>query len=104
MSAISECVQNALKLRFPRSNFTAYFEYLKTCPELSKGTEGTEEHHIIPVSVLTNYNGKLYELHQHSPENKIVLFKAAHDTAHLLLGKAEPWLLRTGRRARGLTK
>ena len=49
----------------------------------------------------STYAGKVYELYKLDPVGIIKLLPRDHDKAHLLLGKAEPWLLRTARRARG---
>jgi len=94
---IATHIKEALRLRYPKADFTEYFAFLEACPVAEYG----EGHHIIPQSVPRVYQGKVYELYKSDPAGIIKLTIADHDKAHLLLGKAEPWLLRTARRARG---
>lgn len=95
---ISLRIKAALQSRYPRADFSKYFDFLEGLPGRKptiKIIYDVENHHILPASVKTFYPYKT------DPDNLIALSPEDHDKAHLLLGAAEPWLLRTARRARG---
>ena len=95
---ISPHIKAALQSRYPRADFSEYFDFLEGIPERKSTARiiyNVENHHILPASVKTFYP------YRTDPDNLIALSPEDHDKAHLFLGAAEPWLLRTARRARG---
>jgi hypothetical protein len=84
-------IKQALSSRYRGKDFEEYFAFLESRPITNTG----QKHHILPASV------KSFFPYASDPNNLILLSVEDHNAAHLLLGKAEPWLLRTARRSRG---